>query len=590
MVEKGIRMTVAVSARTVLDRLHEYAERQPSSPAFRLLGGDGRITRTLPYAELSQTTRAIAAGLRSRLPPGERVLLLLPDNLEFVPAFLGCLQADVIAVPAYPPLPTQSRRRIETLRAIAGDCQPAAVLTAAPESVAAEVRCLVPELNDAWWASTADVAASEPGSEASFPVDPANIAFLQYTSGSTSTPKGVMVTHEALAHNEELIHIQMDSHVGVRLVSWLPLFHDMGLIGSVLHPLWMGGSTLLMSASTFIMRPAAWLRAISEYRAYGSGGPNFAYDMCNRRVRDEDCVGLDLSSWKVAFNGSEPIRADTLRAFAKRFMPYGLDPKALSPCYGMAEATLMVTGCRAGRKPVELTVDRDALAHGQAVPSSAGQTLVSSGTAGLDRTVRIVDPVTMRQVADNKVGEIWVGGPFRPTGYWRNAAASEAAFQDRPVRGPNEPHLRTGDLGFLNEGELFVTGRLKDVVIVGGRNHYPQDIEHTVENADPAIRPGCVVAFSYEDFTADAEKVVVVAGTKGAVTQGEAAAVKRAKIIRSIQVAVARDHGITLSDVVVAGASAIPKTSSGKLQRAACRAIYLDGGYAMPDEVEGQPA
>jgi acyl-CoA synthetase (AMP-forming)/AMP-acid ligase II len=573
-------MTTTVPALTLLSRMHDHARRQPSAPAYTFLGDDGQAQHVLSYADLDVQVRATAAALRERLKPGDRALLLLPEGRDFVPAFLGCLEAGVIAVPAYPPLPVQSRQRVETLRAIVRNCQPSAVLTAAPPEVVAEVRAVTPELADVWWARAGDLASTPAPDGPLWSAEPSDIAFLQYTSGSTSAPKGVVVTHEALVHNEELIRECMGHSENLRMVTWLPLFHDMGLIGNVLQPLWTGGDAVLIAPMAFIKRPVRWLRAISDFRGTTNGGPNFAYDLCAERIKDEELAGLDLSSWQVAFNGAEPVRAQTLRTFAERFAPYGFDANAWYPCYGMAETTLIVTGVDIPTAPPEIVVDRDALRKGLVEETEDGQRLVASGHPRLDRTVLIVDPQTRTPLAEDQVGEIWVGGPSLPIGYWGDPDASERTFNARPVTRPDQPHLRTGDLGFVHEGELYVTGRLKDVLIVGGRNHYPQDIELSVERAHAAIRRGCVAAFSYERD--DAEHVVVVVGVgQGATGASEAAAAKRAEIIRSVRAAVSTEHGLPLHDVAVVGPNAVPKTSSGKLRRGACRDAYLDGDYTV---------
>ncbi|MGH3855692.1 MAG: fatty acyl-AMP ligase [Pseudonocardiaceae bacterium] len=568
-----------VKTTTVLARLREHAEGRPTAPAYTFLTDNGDTDRILTFADVERMTRAVAAALRGRLRPGDRALLLLTEGFDFIPTFLGCLQAGVIAVPAYPPLPVQSRRRMETLRAIVNDCQPSVVVTEAGADVAATVRGGLPELADAWWASAHAVTTAPPADRSDNDVEPETIAFLQYTSGSTSLPKGVVVTHGALAHNEEMIQHSFEHHDGVTVVSWLPLFHDMGLIGNVLQPLWMGGCAVLMPPMAFIKRPARWLRAISRYRATTSGGPNFGYDMCTRRMSDDECTGLDLSSWKVAFNGAEPVRPDTLRGFTERFASYGFNPTAWYPCYGLAEATLLVTGSRVTVAPSQITVDRDALHDGKVTPSDTGKTLVSAGISRLDREVLIVNPDSGEPVAPDRVGEIWIGGPGLPTRYWANAEDTERTFAARPVRGGEGPYLRSGDLGFIRDGELYVTGRCKDVIIVGGLNHYPQDIEATVEDTHKAIRSGCSVAFSVDD--GETERLIVVVGVgNGIMDTSDAAARKRAEIIKMVRAAVASAHRITVDDVVPVGPQAVPKTSSGKLQRGACRAAYLSGEYA----------
>ncbi|MGP8297704.1 fatty acyl-AMP ligase [Streptomyces inhibens] len=576
-------MTTAVPTATLLDQLRAYAERQPAATAYTFLDDDGSSQRTLTYADVHTTAQTIAGALRTRLAPGDRALLLLPEGLDFIPAFLGCLQAGVIAVPAYPPLPLQSRQRVETLRSIVGDCRPAAVIVAAPPEAVAAVQGVVPELAGAWWTSVAELAAG-PADAAPGPdhrIEPDDIAFLQYTSGSTSLPKGVMVPHRALAHNEEMIRRSFAHEEGVTVVGWLPLFHDMGLIGNVLQPLWLGGHAILMSPMAFIKRPARWLQAISEFRATTSGAPNFAYDMCVRRIREANCEGLDLSSWKVAYNGAEPVRDRTLRAFADRFAPYGFDPAAAYPCYGLAEATLLVTGGQVPAEPARVTIDSQALQAGRIEPSDSGTTLVSSGFTRLDREVIIVDPDSGEHRGADEVGEIWIGGPGLPSGYWGNPDATEQTFGAKPVSGGDGPYLRSGDLGFLHDGQLYVTGRCKDLIIVGGRNHYPQDLEATVEEAHEAIRTGCAAAFAVEDD--GGERVVIVAGTgQGATGTDAAGTAKRAEVVRAVRTAVAAAHGITVDDVLPVAPNAVPKTSSGKLQRGACRAAYLRGEYAYP--------
>ncbi|TDC25344.1 fatty acyl-AMP ligase [Streptomyces sp. 8K308] len=583
-------MTTIVPTLTLLSRLREHATRRPSVRACVFTTDDGEDEKTLTYADLDRDIRTIATGLRARLNPGDRALLLLPEGADFVRGFLGCMRAGVIPVPAYPPLPVQSRQRVETLRAIVADCGPRAVLSAASTEDVTAIRRVVPDLDDVWWSGPDELLGGEPDEAAQYEAGPDDVAFLQYTSGSTSSPKGVVVTHAALAHNVEMIRRAFGLDEEPRMASWLPLFHDMGLIGNVLHPLWAGGTTILMTPMTFLKRPARWLAAISRHRANATGAPNFAYELCTRRVKESESADLDLSSWRVAYNGAEPVRAASLDAFAERFAAHGFDPGAWWPCYGLAEATLLVTGGDPGREPARLTVDRDAFQQGRVVPAAEGTVLVSSGYTTMERTVLIVDPETREPVAPGHVGEIWIGGPHLPVGYWGNPQATEETFAARPVGGPRGPYMRSGDLGFVHDGELYVTGRCKDLLIVGGRNHYPQDIEATVEEAHDAIRKGCVAAFAIDD--GDRERVVVVAGAgQGAVGAGEAAAAKRDAITRAATVAVAAEHGITLDDVAVVGPNAVPKTSSGKLRRGACRAAYLRGEYAVgakPERTEDE--
>lgn len=573
-------MTTIVPTITLPDRLRDHAEQKPSAPACVFVGEHVETERILTYAEVNSATLAIATALRTRLSPGDRAILLAPEGPGFVHAFLGCLRAGVIAVPANPPMPIQSRHRVETLRAIAASCQPAAVMTVGSEENVNAIRDAVPELEHAWWAQVDELLAARPDASAEHAAKARHIAFLQYTSGSTGVPKGVMVTHGALVHNVEMIGIAFGHDMQRRMACWLPMFHDMGLIGNLFHPLWVGGTALLMRPMTFLKRPSRWLQMISQYNANISGGPNFAYDLCARRVSEAECAGLDLSGWRIAFNGAEPVRVETLRAFAERFAPYGFDPVAWYPCYGLAEATLMVTGSRREVPPSRMMLDPDALQRGDVLRSGTGRVLVSSGKTWLGRTLLIVDPDTGRPTEPGRIGEIWIGGPDLPPGYWNNPEATERTFAARLAGDSEGTYLRSGDLGFLSDGELYVTGRCKDLIIVDGRSHYPQDIEATVEKSHSAIRAGYAAAFPIDDADSGTERVVVVVNARHEAAE---AVRKREEIRYAVWASVAANHGIAVDDVVLVGRSAVLKTSSGKLQRGAIRAAYLRGEYGSPD-------
>lgn len=561
-------MTSTVAAHPVLtDLLSEYAGTRPAATAFTFLGEES-ATRQLTYAELDRQARAIASSLAERLRPGDRVMLLLPDEAEFVPTFLGCLLAGLVAVPAYPPVPPQFAQRLETLRAIAADCTPRAVVL--PDGFEDALRQAVPELAGAWCVPTTDLVHQHDIDAPHVPVEPEDLAFLQYTSGSTGTPKGVMVTHRALLHNQRMIAAAIGSGPGLRGVGWLPLFHDMGLIGQMLHTLYSGGHCAVMSPVTFLKRPIRWLRAISDHRAEYSPAPDFAYEMCVRRVRDSDCEGLDLSSWKVAFNGAEPVRTSTMDAFTARFSRYGFDPAAFYPCYGLAESTLFVAGGAVTEPPTRITVDETALQRGEVAPSDDGRTLVGCGIARLDRELRIVAPDTGQPVEQGRIGEIWIAGRDVAAGYWNRPDDTAATFGARTTRFGDGPYLKSGDLGFLHGNELFVTGRCKDLIVVEGRNHYPDDIEATVTATETAVHRGSVVAFSVDD--GERERVVLVLSLNKPKQEG---------IAQRLRSAIASAHGITVHDVVVVGPGAIPRTSSGKVRRGACRTAYLNGEYAQ---------
>ncbi|HEV7516296.1 MAG TPA: AMP-binding protein, partial [Thermoanaerobaculia bacterium] len=467
--------------------------------AYTFLAKGEREVAHLTYAELDLRAHAVGARLAESGLAGQRALLLYPPGLEFIVAFFGCLYAGVVAVPAYPP---GSQRGLPRLLAIAADARPAAVLTTG--EVAAKLGALatqVPQLQQLRWLATDEMGDGPATGWEPRPQPGEAPAFLQYTSGSTSTPKGVVVSHGNLLHNERMIRQAFEQSEESVIVGWLPLYHDMGLIGNVLQPLYAGASCYLMSPLDFLERPRRWLAAVSRYRATTSGGPNFAYDLCLRKIGPAEREGLDLSSWRVAFNGSEPVRSQTLNDFAAAFAPCGFRPAAFFPCYGLAEATLFVTGGTRGEAPRIAAFSPAALEADRAVPApdEGGRELVSSGRPWMGQEVIIVEPESRRRCAEGGVGEIWIAGPSVAQGYWRRPEATEEDFRarlaDEPAAGP---FLRTGDLGFLDGGELFVTGRLKDLIILRGRNLYPQDVEQLAERADPALRPGCGAAFGIE--------------------------------------------------------------------------------------------
>jgi amino acid adenylation domain-containing protein len=537
-------MSIGLSFRTMTGMLRCRAVERPEREAFLFLADGEREEARLTYEELDRRARAIALNLRESLEPGDRALLLYPPGLELIAAFFGCLYAGVVAVPAYPPRPgdrSQSR-----LRAIARDAEPRAALTT--QGFAARV----PELGALHWIATETLETPE-GLDLPEP-DPESIALLQYTSGSTATPKGVMVTHANLLHNEAMIGQAFRQDEGSVVVGWLPLYHDMGLIGNVLQPIHAGARCVLMSPTVFLQRPRRWLEAISRYRGTTSGGPNFAYELCLRKIPPEQREGLDLSSWRVAFNGAEPVRAETLERFAEAFASCGFRREAFYPCYGLAEATLFVTGPhpRGGG------------------PGVKGR--VSCGHAWNGQRIAIVDPETGAELPAGREGEIWISGPSVARGYWRNPEATERDFRARLASGEG-PFLRTGDLGFLLDGELYVTGRIKDLVILRGRNHYPQDLELTAERSHPDLRPGCGAAFSVE--VNGEERLVLVQEVERHRREGFG------ELAEAVRRTVAEEHEVQAHEVVLVRVGAVPKTSSGKVQRRLCRELYLAGELAV---------
>jgi acyl-CoA synthetase (AMP-forming)/AMP-acid ligase II len=567
------------------------AAESPEARAYTFLDAAGEEAATLTFADLDRRARTIAEHLQAQGAAGERALLLYPPGLEFVAAFLGCLYAGAVAVPAYPP---RSARTLPRLLAVAADARPRFALT--ESTLLPQLRAMGPGAAafDALNLVATDVldpAAADAWRRPAISAE--SLAFLQYTSGSTAAPKGVMVTHGNLLHNEEMIRQAFGQTAASVIVGWLPLYHDMGLIGNVMQPLYLGARCVLMSPIAFLQSPKRWLTAISRYRATTSGGPNFAYDLCVRKISPADRADLDLASWDTAFNGAEPVRAETMARFAEAFGGCGFQANAFFPCYGLAEATLFVTG---GTGPGEVrgaprvaAFDRALLEAGEARPlpaaDPASRTLVSSGRAWLGQDLAIVDPATLTPCAGGAIGEVWVRGPSVAQGYWQRPAETAETFDGRLAKEPGEPRegaetnpapfLRTGDLGFLDGGELFIAGRLKDLIIIRGRNLYPQDIELTVERSHPALRPGCGAAFSIE--LGQEERLVVVHEHERTPNDSPLDPESVEAIAEAVRRAVAEQHEAQVQQVVLLRAGTIPKTSSGKIQRRACRAALLGG-------------
>ncbi|WP_371650078.1 MULTISPECIES: fatty acyl-AMP ligase [unclassified Streptomyces] len=565
--------------RTLTEAVRAGAEQHPDRLAFVYLHEDGRTMRPeeLTYAELDRRARLIATRLRQESlgDPTRPVLLLYPPTLDFVTAFLGCFYAGRTAIPA--PLPDEPGERLARVSGILRDASVGAVLTL-PEhrqSLAAwlaaageqDVVCLAPEddgEDPALW----------------FPpqVRADDIAFLQYSSGSTSQPKGVMVTHANLAANQEAIHHAMLTEPGVVTGSWLPLYHDMGLIGMTLHPLWMGGTSVQMSPISFIKQPHRWLRMIHDYRVEGTASPDFGYELCARRTTDEQAEGLDLSSLRVALNGAEPVRAATIRTFNARFAAYGLRPEALFPSYGLAENTLVASGGDTTAPHVELAVDAHLLEQHELRPARAdraSRTLVGCG-APAGSEVLVVDPMTRQALADGQVGEIWLRGPSVARGYWNRPEATDETFRAETADG-RTGYLRTGDLGGLVGGELFVTGRIKEMLIHHGRNLYPQDIEQAVQDSGPALRRGGGAVFTVGDEEGDRSHVVVVQEVRPN-QQGEA---DLPALAASVQTVLSRRFQLPAASVVLVRPGAVRKTTSGKTQRTLMRRLFLDGALSV---------
>ncbi|HEX8149148.1 MAG TPA: condensation domain-containing protein, partial [Pyrinomonadaceae bacterium] len=564
---------------TVVELLRRRALERPEQVAYTYMVDGEEQEGHLTYGELDRRARAVGAYLQALGAAGSRALLLYPSGLDYIAAFFGCLYAGAVAVPAYPPRPSRRGRSMPRVRAIVNDCQPAVALTTTQILSAAAARVAEsPDLQALRWQPTDDLPEGLADEWQQPAVSSQTLAFLQYTSGSTATPKGVMVSHGNLLHNERLIQLAFGQTEDSTIVGWLPLHHDMGLIGNVLQPLYLGARCVLMSPTSFLLRPLRWLQAISQYRATTSGGPNFAYELCVRKVTDEQAACLDLSSWTTAFNGAEPIRPETVARFSEKFAASGFRREAFSPCYGLAEATLVVSGGAEPESSSVLEVDAAGLERDRVLaPTDGGaRSLHSSGRPLGDQRVFIVDPETSMPRAEDEVGEIWVAGPSVTHGYWNRPEETAHAFHAHLADSGDGPFLRTGDLGFLKDGRLFVTGRLKDLIVIRGRNHYPQDIELTVERSHPALRPGCGAAFSVE--AGDEERLVIVQE----VEYRQRPDVE--SLIEEIRQAAAEEHEVMPYAVVLVTAGTIPKTSSGKIQRHACRANFLAGSMEVIGE------
>jgi acyl transferase domain-containing protein/acyl-CoA synthetase (AMP-forming)/AMP-acid ligase II/SAM-dependent methyltransferase/acyl carrier protein len=555
---------------TLVDILCWRALHQPDRRAYTFLLDGETEEAHLAYGELDCKARVIASFLQDLGASGERVLLLYPPGLEYIAAFFGCLYAGAVAVPSYPP---RLNRPDSRLRAILADSRATVALTT-PEILADLERRFVhtPELQSLRWVATDSLTNDLAEAWCDPALDSAVLAFLQYTSGSTATPKGVMVSHGNIMHNERMIQQVFGQTEESIVVGWLPIYHDMGLIGNVFQPLFTGSQCILMSPLDFLQRPVRWLQMISRYRACASGGPNFAYDLCVQKVTPEQRKVLDLSSWEVAFNGAEPVRHQTIQRFIEAFGPCGFRGEAFHPCYGLAEATLLVSSVIKSEQPLFYSIRGKALEQDRVVAASAhdkdSHTLVGCGKTVLGQKIVIVDPETSIPSPPNHVGEIWVAGRNVALGYWDRPDETEYTFRAYLADTGEGPFLRTGDLGFLENGELFVTGRLKDLIIIRGRNYYPQDIELTVDQCHPALQPGCSAVFSVD--VAGEERLVVVQEVRRTHRKANVD-----EIARVVCQAIAEEHSLEVYAVVLLKPMSIPKTSSGKIQRRACREAFL---------------
>lgn len=598
--------------QTFIEVLQHRAAISPDKKAFTFLQDGEEPTRTICYGELHTRARAIAVELSRSLAPGDRAVLLYPSGIEFIEAYLGCLYAGVIAVPLFPPTPTHlekaGRRLVEVLR----NASPRAVLAPAAMRYLEAITSQLPRGELLRWVHTEAVESRlAPLWRRPEGINRDTPAFLQYTSGSTGSPRGVVVTHGNLLANQEMIRRAFEVSERDVFCHWLPMYHDMGLIGHTLAPIYFGAEVYFMSPMDFLQRPARWLKAITRFGGTVAASPNFGYELCVRRVSALDKAEIDLSSWTRALNGAEPVSAATLQRFSDAFASCGFRKSYFRPCYGLAEATLLVSGTVKDPAPVELLLHRSELARHRAVDARASDarvvSLVASGAVAAPGEVVIVDPVTRLPCGPEQVGEIWLRGEHVAHGYWRNDSETEETFQARLADGTG-PFLRTGDLGILRGEHLIVTGRSKDLIIQRGTNYYPQDLERTAEEI-PNVRPAGTAAFGLCLDDATEERVVIVVEVDRRQRHIEPVVERRGNIdpfppgpapralptngsapdlplnpafeamvtgmMLDIREELLVQHGISIYDVCVVPAGTIPRTSSGKIRRRATRELYL---------------
>lgn len=566
-----------LAAATLLDLLQQRAATYHDKVAFSFsYDGDDENRTQLTYRDLDRRARAIASTLQQQGAAGERVLVLCRPGLDSIAGFFGCIYAGAVAVPVH-------ERLAPRLSSVVPDAHARfALATAETQS---KIKAAIDELaegRDLRWVRTDETGdvADAGGSWTAPDIDPDAIAMVQYTSGSTTTPKGVALTHRNLLHNMESIRQVWHGDDTATSVFWLPSHHDMGLIGGILSMIYVGCTTHLMSPSSFVKRPMGWLEAISRHRATFTAAPNFAYERCVEESTAEQRAALDLSSLATAMNGAEPVQAATLEKFAEAFAPAGFRPEALCPVYGLAEATLLVSGGSESTLPVVRYVDRAGLRADRVIDVEPGHpsavTLVGCGRPRGGQQVVIVDPLTHQPCGADEVGEIWIAGASVGWGYWARPDETTQTFSAVSTDASGGPFLRTGDLGFLHSGELFITGRCKDLVVIRGGNYYPNDIERTVQDCHPALVSGRGAAFAITPGLGTVEQLVIVQE----VARDRDGSADLTQVAEAIRTAVTERYGIAPNSVLLVDHLSIPTTSSGKIQRGQCRQQLLDDQIA----------
>ncbi len=558
---------------SLVEILRYRARHQPHQVAYIELE-NGEVERDrLTYGQLDERTIAIAAHLQSLGAAGSRVLLTFPlsDGLAFTAAFFGCLYAGAIAVTAWPPL---NESLLSELQYKAIDAEVKFALSVEPLlAQAKEPFAAAPPLNDIHWIAI-DTLESAADTWRMPEIEDNSLAYLQYTSGSTGLPKGAMISHGNVLDNLGLIYNTCQYTTKDIGICWLPLYHDLGLVGAVIQPVYAGGPAVMMSPVDFILKPLRWLQAITRYKGTTSGGPNFAYELCLRKITAEQVTALDLSSWAIAVNGAEPVLATTLEKFAKKFAPAGFRKEAFCPAYGMAETTVMVSLTERKEIPTVEFVRRDALEKNKielAERESQSRSVVGCGQITKDNPVVIVNPDTLARCGPDEVGEVWVSGKSVAQGYWNRPEETKTTFRAYTSDTKEGPFLRTGDMGFVQDNELFITGRIKDVIILWGNNHYPHFLEDTIEKSHPALRPGGVAVFGVE---VDGEERLVVVQE---IESRHLKSLDADTVIGAIRQNLGMHHMLEAHAIALLRPGSTPKTPTGKTQRAACKAKYLAG-------------
>ncbi|NOV00848.1 fatty acyl-AMP ligase [Paenibacillus planticolens] len=580
----GSGLLKAIIHTNLVDLLQYRALVNPDLKMYTYLVDGENQEVSWTAAELNKRAMMIASSLRMQGRKHKTALLIYPPGLEFIAGFMGCLYAGMIPIPAYPPHMRRPTPRLD------------AIIQSARTEIALSTNKLILDMvsgasQDSLLSRLELMATDHISPNGGFfcmPCTTDDIAFLQYTSGSTANPKGVMVNHGNLIHNMSLIAKYFQLSEATRIMNWLPAYHDMGLIGQLLMSLYLGCELVYMSPVSFMQKPVRWLRAITQYQATYSGAPNFAYELCAEKFNPEIDGDIDLSSWALAFNGAEPVREDTLKKFIRTFAPYGFQANSFAPSYGLAEGTLYVSGYKREQTYTTLWLDAESLELDLAVVvaenSANARAIVACGIVVPEQRIIIMSHKYGILGSDGMVGEIWVSGPSVAQGYWANEEASQLSFHGELANFPGERFLRTGDLGFIKDNELFITGRIKDIIIVNGRNLYPQDIEFSVQNCHPVVRKEYIAAFQRQcaDGT---EEIVVVAELnrefrsrcKGEEQADERSIQLQNEVLVAARRALWEQFDIHLNDLLLVRTGTIPKTSSGKIQRSLTKKRYETG-------------